>query len=129
MTASRLDLTTGRIYDGPGAGRFGVLVDRLWPRGIRREDPRVGVWCRDVAPSTALRRWYGHDPARHEEFQRRYVEELDTTEGKAAVGELLDLVAGRPATLLTATKQVDLSEVPILLDVVRAAAAHRAADG
>lgn len=58
-----------------GGARF--LVDRLWPRGISKEDLKIDGWLRDVAPSTTLRRWFGHDPAKWEEFKKRYFKELD----------------------------------------------------
>jgi uncharacterized protein YeaO (DUF488 family) len=66
-----------RVYDdaSPEDGRR-ILVDRIWPRGVRKEDARLDDWLRDVAPSTELRRWYGHDPERYEEFRRRYLAEL-----------------------------------------------------
>jgi uncharacterized protein YeaO (DUF488 family) len=67
-----------RAYEAPAStdGRR-FLVDRVWPRGRRKEDLRVEAWCKDVAPSTELRRWFGHQPERWEEFQRLYFEELD----------------------------------------------------
>jgi uncharacterized protein YeaO (DUF488 family) len=67
-----------RAYDRPEPGdgpRF--LVDRIWPRGVKREDLRIEDWLKDVAPSTELRKWFGHDPDRWEEFERRYFAELD----------------------------------------------------
>lgn len=67
-----------RVYDSPEAGdgtRF--LVERLWPRGMKKESLRMDAWLKEVAPSDALRRWFGHDPAKWEEFQRRYRAELD----------------------------------------------------
>lgn len=66
-----------RAYDPPAPedGRR-VLVDRLWPRGISKEEARLDEWLRELAPSDALRKWFGHDPARWEEFRRRYREEL-----------------------------------------------------
>lgn len=68
-----------RIYDPvEDADGFRVLVDRLWPRGIKKEEAAVDLWLRDVAPSTDLRRWFGHDPARWPEFCRRYAKELAT---------------------------------------------------
>jgi uncharacterized protein YeaO (DUF488 family) len=63
---------------------YRVLIDRIWPRGVSKERARLDEWARELAPSTELRRWFGHDPARFEEFRRRYVEEL------AAHGEKLD---------------------------------------
>lgn len=67
-----------RVYDPPARGdgvRF--LVDRLWPRGVKRESLRLDGWLKDAAPSDELRRWFGHDPARWDEFRRRYFAELD----------------------------------------------------
>jgi uncharacterized protein YeaO (DUF488 family) len=66
-----------RAYDDdiPDGRRF--LVDRVWPRGVRKDELRLDGWLRDAAPSTELRRWFGHDPARWEEFRRRYTAELD----------------------------------------------------
>ena len=67
-----------RAYDPPGAGDgWRVLVDRVWPRGVRKAKLRLDQWERDAAPTTALRRWYGHDPAKWDEFRRRYFRELD----------------------------------------------------
>lgn len=71
-------IRTKRIYDPPAPDdgtRF--LVERLWPRGKTKEDVPIAAWLKEVAPSDALRRWFGHDPARWEEFQRRYFAELD----------------------------------------------------
>lgn len=67
-----------RVYDhaSPPAGKI-FLVERLWPRGVRRDDLPLDGWLKDVAPSSELRRWFGHDPAKWEEFRRRYVAELD----------------------------------------------------
>jgi uncharacterized protein YeaO (DUF488 family) len=68
-----------RVYEPPEAGdgsRF--LVERLWPRGVRKDALLFEAWLKDVAPSTALRRWFGHDPARWQEFGRRYAAELDS---------------------------------------------------
>ncbi|RMD80370.1 MAG: DUF488 family protein [Gammaproteobacteria bacterium] len=67
-----------RVYDPPAPEDGArVLVDRLWPRGLRREAARLDHWAREAAPSDALRRWYGHDPARWEAFRERYFAELD----------------------------------------------------
>ena len=82
-----------RIYDevGPDDGQR-VLVDRVWPRGIRKDDPRVGMWCKDVAPSTELRQWYHHQPERFDEFASRYQAELSET---GALQELRTLTQAR----------------------------------
>ena len=106
-----------RVYDDPAPGEgLRVLVDRLWPRGLRKGDPRVGRWCKQVAPSTELRRWYGHDPDRYPEFARRYRAEL--TEQQAALDELRGLAADGPLTLVTATKEIELSQLGVLEKVL-----------
>ena len=67
-----------RAYDKPQKtdGRR-ILIDRVWPRGVRKEDLKLDEWLKDLAPSTELRRWFGHDPEKWEEFRRRYFQELD----------------------------------------------------
>jgi uncharacterized protein YeaO (DUF488 family) len=112
----------GRVYDerGPADGRR-VLVDRLWPRGMRREDPRVDVWLRDVAPSTELRRWYGHREAVFGEFRRRYAAELSDPDAAAAVDELRGWAQAGRVTLLTASRAVEISHAAVLADLVREA--------
>ena len=66
-----------RAYDTAGSGDgTRVLIDRLWPRGVRKEDAAIDLWVKDLAPSTALRKWFGHDPARWREFRRRYSQEI-----------------------------------------------------
>jgi uncharacterized protein YeaO (DUF488 family) len=96
-----------------------VLVDRIWPRGIRKEDAHLDEWCKDVAPSTELRRWYGHDPERFDEFARRYRAELRQPAQAAAVEHLREVARMRPVILLTATKRVDISQAAVLADVLR----------
>jgi uncharacterized protein YeaO (DUF488 family) len=66
-----------RVYETPiKADGFRILVDRLWPRGIAKEKARVDLWLKDIAPSTELRTWFGHDPAKWKDFQKRYKKEL-----------------------------------------------------
>src|SRR5262245_17610135 len=75
-----------RIYDqDPPEAGYRVLVDRLWPRGIRKQNAALDEWAKDIAPTTDLRRWYGHDPARFEEFARRYRDELNRDPAAAAM--------------------------------------------
>lgn len=103
------------MYDaaGPGDGER-VLVDRLWPRGFRKDDPRVGRWIPKVAPSTELRKWYAHDAARFDDFAARYQAELATGEGAAALAELRDVARTGPVTLVTATRDLELSHLAVL---------------
>jgi len=87
-----------RIYDVPGEGDgFRVLVERLWPRGMRKEQAGIDLWIRDVGASPALRKWFGHDPAKWEEFEEKYFHELS---GKPELGELLTAL-GRDHPVIT----------------------------
>ncbi|GED99513.1 DUF488 domain-containing protein [Gordonia crocea] len=110
-----MSVTIGRVYDDVPPGVTRVLVDRLWPRGIRKGDPRIGQWCKAVAPSTQLRQWYGHDPAKFDEFARRYRAELGGGEQAQALAEIRELAAAGDVELVTATKDPDHSEVPIIV--------------
>jgi uncharacterized protein YeaO (DUF488 family) len=103
------------VYDEPGSDEGErVLVDRLWPRGFRKGDPRVGRWIPKVAPSTELRKWYSHEAARFDEFAVRYASELESEEGAAALAELRDVLRGGPVTLVTAARDLDGSHVAVL---------------
>jgi uncharacterized protein YeaO (DUF488 family) len=107
-----------RVYDDPGRHNdYRVLVDRLWPRGIAKQSLDDDEWCKDVAPSTDLRRWYGHEPTRFEEFARRYRAELAEPPASSAVDGLLANARGQ-LTLLTATKDVEHSGAAVLRQVL-----------
>jgi uncharacterized protein YeaO (DUF488 family) len=106
-----------RVYDpGPDGNDYRVLVDRLWPRGIRKQDAVLDEWAKELAPSTELRRWYGHDPAKFDEFARRYRTELDAAPAADGVARLRALARQRPVTLVTATRDVDHSAARVLSD-------------
>ena len=83
---------------------YRILVDRLWPRGLSKERAAVDEWLREVAPSAALRRWFGHEPARWSKFKRRYVQELRTQPAATALAHLRILGARRRVTLLYAAQ-------------------------
>jgi uncharacterized protein YeaO (DUF488 family) len=104
-----------RIYDVPmpddGAR---VLVDRLWPRGVSKARAQLDEWLKDIAPSPELREWYHHDPMLFGEFARRYTDELHAPGPAAALTHLRELAAQHPLTLLTATKDPDISEAAVL---------------
>jgi uncharacterized protein YeaO (DUF488 family) len=108
-----------RVYDEPepGDGRR-VLVDRVWPRGLSKDHAHLDEWCKQVAPSTGLRTWYGHDPERYQEFARRYRTELDEPERATALSHLRELAAAGPLTLLTATKRSDISQAAVLAEML-----------
>jgi uncharacterized protein YeaO (DUF488 family) len=108
------DVTVARIYDTATAGGYRVLVDRVWPRGISKETAHLDLWLKDAAPSTDLRRWYGHDPAKFEEFRRRYEAELSRPPAADALRHLADLAAQRHVVLVTATKDVPHSQAAVL---------------
>jgi len=117
-----------RVYDEPEADDgTRVLVDRIWPRGMTKARAALGEWCKDVAPSTELRKWYGHDPDRFEEFTRRYRLELTDPGRAGALAHLRALAAHGPVTLLTATKEPAISEASVLASVL-ASSAPAAAD-
>jgi uncharacterized protein YeaO (DUF488 family) len=108
-----------RVYDEPDENDgVRVLVDRIWPRGMTKARAALDEWCKDVAPSTALRKWYGHDAAKFEEFTRRYVVELEQADRATALQHLRDLASDRPLTLLTGTKDVDISEAAVLAAIL-----------
>ncbi|MFK4150049.1 DUF488 domain-containing protein [Streptomyces sp. NPDC004065] len=110
-------ITCRRVYeDATPRDGTRVLVDRVWPRGMRKEDAHLDEWLRDVAPSTELRRWYGHEPSRFEEFRRRYLAELGDAGHREAARRLRDLAAHQPLTLLTATKDLDHSQAAVLAE-------------
>jgi uncharacterized protein YeaO (DUF488 family) len=107
-------ITVSRVYDADPSDGQRVLVDRLWPRGFRKGDPRVGRWTPKVAPSAELRKWYGHRPERFDEFAARYAAELDAPEGVAALEELRAVLREGPVTLVTAARDLDGNHVAVL---------------
>ncbi len=117
------DIRVRRVYDEPSpADGARVLVDRVWPRGLRKDSARLDEWAKDIAPSTGLRTWYHHDPAKFDEFRRRYAAELEQPGPREALGRLRDLAAGRQVTLLTATKDLDLSQAAVLAGLLQESA-------
>lgn len=78
-----------RIYDAPKDGGFRILVDRLWPRGLRKDEVKVDLWMKDIGPSSELRKWFGHDPDKWNEFRKRFFQELDQKE------ELVDQITAK----------------------------------
>jgi uncharacterized protein YeaO (DUF488 family) len=104
-----------RVYEEPEPGDgTRVLVDRIWPRGLTKAKAALDEWRKDVAPSDELRKWYGHDPDRFEEFGRRYRLELHDPRRAEALAHLRGLARDRPLTLLTATRQPEISEAAVL---------------
>ncbi len=112
MKARTIRIT--RVYDLAEADGDLVLVDRVWPRGISKDKLAGVTWLKDVAPSAQLRKWYGHDPEKFDEFAKRYRAELDTDEGRKALRELADHGTADTLTLLTATKDIEHSQAAVL---------------
>lgn len=97
---------------------YRVLVDRIWPRGCSKETLELDQWARDLAPSTVLRKWFGHDPKRWEVFQQRYRNELDTEEMQELLRHLLAEAAGRSITLVYGAKDEEHNQAIVLRDVL-----------
>jgi uncharacterized protein YeaO (DUF488 family) len=113
-----MDVRLKRAYD-PAATSDGyrVLIDRIWPRGVTREQVHLTEWARELAPSTELRRWFGHDPARFSEFRRRYTEELEAHEDK--LRDLRRLAREGRVTLVYGARDTEYNDAVVLADVLR----------
>ena len=114
---ARTPIRVKRVYDPPAAADgMRILIDRLWPRGIKKEAMRLDLWAKEISPSTGVRQWYGHDPERFAEFRRRYLAEL--AEQKEYLDALRAKIRGRTVTLVTATRELDLSHAEVLREVL-----------
>lgn len=108
---------TKRAYESPAAeDGTRVLVDRLWPRGLKKTDAAIDHWAKDLAPSTELRKWFGHDPARWEEFRRRYSEEL--SEHREDIARLRDLARKGRITLVYAAHDEAHNDAVVLREIL-----------
>ena len=118
--AGSTEVRLRRVYDQASSedGKR-ILVDRVWPRGLSKDKARLDKWEKDVAPSTELRKWYGHDVDRFEEFTARYDAELRDPDRAAALDRLRALAAHGTITLLTATKDIDHSQAAVLATHLR----------
>ena len=113
-----------RAYEPPGdddGSRY--LVDRVWPRGIRKDALRIEQWLRDVAPSNELRRWFGHDPQRWDDFVERYRAELDAN--RAAWEPLLEAASQGPITLVYGARDPEHNQAVALRDYLERKLSHR----
>lgn len=121
MKQARIDIA--RAYDSLGQdGRVRFLVDRMWPRGVTKDTLRLEAWLRDVAPSTALRRWFGHDPERWEEFRERYHAELDAN--PQAWQPLVDAAKRGPVVLLFGARDREHNQAVVLREYLLHKLAH-----
>ena len=119
MVAKKSDVRLRRVYEEaePHDGTR-ILVDRLWPRGVSKESAGLDEWCKEIAPSTELRKWYGHVPDRFNEFKRRYRAELEEPGRAEALDHLKALARDQTVTLLTATKDPAISGAAVLADII-----------
>ena len=109
-----------RVYGEPDpADGVRILVDRLWPRGMRKQDLAMHAWLKDLAPSSELRTWYGHRPERFEGFARRYRKELRSGTPANALGKLRQKAGSHTVTLLTAARDVERSGAAVLAETLR----------
>ncbi len=118
LSAKDMPIRTKRIYeDEARTDGYRVLVDRLWPRGVRKEDAGIDLWLKSAAPSTELRKWFNHDPVKWTEFRERFQAELDERdEPLAPVREKLD--AGETVTLLYASRDLEHNHALVLADIL-----------
>ena len=114
-----MDIQTKRIYDVPlESDGQRILVDRLWPRGIKKVDAKLDLWLKEITPSNDLRKWYHQDiENRWAEFQQKYKAELSQV--SAQLDELKQLAQHETVTLLTSAKNEDRNHVAVLLDILR----------
>lgn len=117
-TTGHIDLR--RVYDDTERGSGArVLVDRVWPRGIRRESLGLDLWLRDLGPSDELRKWFGHRPERWEEFRRRYRAELRGEQQQELLGQLVELAHKGPVTLLYSARDEQRNQAVVVREVLQ----------
>ena len=107
-----------RAYEPPAPDDGArILIDGIWPRGVTKKAAGLTLWCKEIAPSPALRKWFGHDPARWTEFQRRYRRELDNN--RNAVEQLIDRLDDKPMTLVYGARDTAHNHAIVLADYIR----------
>ncbi len=110
-----MEIRVKRIYEPPeAADGYRLLVDRLWPRGVSRESASLDAWMKEIAPSSELRRWFGHDASRWWEFKQRYAVELGARQD--LVAEILSLARNRPVTLIYSAQDSDHNQALALAE-------------
>jgi uncharacterized protein YeaO (DUF488 family) len=113
-----MDVRVKRAYEPAShSDGYRVLIDRLWPRGVTRDAARLDEWARELAPSTELRRWFGHDPARFPEFRRRYAEELAAHETR--LHELRRRAREGALTLVYGARDTEHNDAVVLAEILR----------
>ena len=111
-------LVLKRVYDVPSKDDgTRILIDRLWPRGLTKEKAKIDVWLKDIAPSSDLRKWFGHDPKKWDDFRKKYFAELQ--ENKTAVASLKVVLKKGNATLVFGAKDTDHNDAVVLLEFLK----------
>ncbi len=111
----RLKIKRAYTEADPGDGTR-ILIDRLWPRGVTKEKARIDLWMREIAPSSELRKWFGHDPEKWTEFQKRYLDELKNNQ--EMVDSILDMAKDGPVTLVYSAKDEQHNDAIVLLGLL-----------
>ncbi len=115
-----------RVYEGTGPqGHYLALVDRMWPRGLRRADLGLDEWARDIAPSAELCKWFSHVEERWDTFRAKYLAELATPEQQSRMATLLEAAGDRPLTLLYGARNTEHNQAVVLRDALLEFARHR----
>lgn len=108
-----------RAYDKPeSADGKRILIDRLWPRGLSKTEARIDEWLKDLGPSTELRKWFGHDPEKWEEFRSRYIEELSAPGKKALLERIAQMAGQADVTLIYSARDTEHSDVKVLYELI-----------
>ena len=119
MTQAGVMVAQKRVYEEPDPGDgMRVLVDRLWPRGLSKDRAQVDLWLKDVAPSRDLRVWFGHDPAKFDEFRRRFEAELAQEPGRSALARLRELARTQHVTLVFAAHDTEHCNAVVLRELL-----------
>ena len=113
-----MDVRLKRAYEPPARlDGYRVLIDRIWPRGVSKEQAHLNEWARELAPSSALRRWFGHDPARFTEFRRRYLDELTAQPEK--LRDLRRRAREGTLTLVYGARDTEHNDAVVLAELLR----------
>ena len=119
MTKQSFTVALKRVYDEPEPGDgTHVLVDRLWPRGLSKERAHIDLWLKEIAPSSELRTWFGHDPEKFAEFRRRYENEIASETGQPALAKLRAQAKQGPVTLVFAARDTEHANAVVLRDLL-----------
>jgi uncharacterized protein YeaO (DUF488 family) len=119
MASNKSAIQMKRVYDEPEPGDgTRILVDRLWPRGLSKEQAKIDVWLKDIAPSNELRKWFGHDPEKFAQFRLRYAQELGANPAQEALQKLRDMTKKGAVTLLYAAHDTEHSNAIVLRDIL-----------